>query len=110
MESPPSPLSSRPKRSEAEGSAVPSPTSQFKWSHRHPFVIPTEVEGSAVPSPTSQFKWSHRPPLCHPDRSVAKWRDLRFLSLRSRLRHLHSPNTRRPHVHGGTEVSRHIPR
>jgi hypothetical protein len=22
--------------------------------------------------------WKHRPPPCHPDRSVAQWRDLRF--------------------------------
>jgi hypothetical protein len=23
-------------------------------------------------------QWKRRPPLCHPDRSVAEWRDLQF--------------------------------
>ena len=26
---------------------------------------------------TIEFEWMHHPPLCHPDRSVAEWRDLR---------------------------------
>jgi hypothetical protein len=25
-----------------------------------------------------ESSWKRRPPLCHPDRSVAKWRDLQF--------------------------------
>jgi hypothetical protein len=28
--------------------------------------------------PQSEFRWKLHPPLCHPDRSVAKWRDLQF--------------------------------
>jgi hypothetical protein len=37
------------------------------------------VEGPAVfIIPIIEFEWKRRPPLCHPDRSVAKWRDLQF--------------------------------
>jgi hypothetical protein len=25
-----------------------------------------------------ESEWKRHPPLCHPDRSVAKWRDLQF--------------------------------
>jgi hypothetical protein len=25
-----------------------------------------------------KFEWKRYPPLCHPDRSVAQWRDLQF--------------------------------
>jgi hypothetical protein len=32
----------------------------------------------AVAHRGSCFQWKRRPPLCHPDRSVAEWRDLRF--------------------------------
>src|SRR3984885_11498141 len=54
MEAPPSPLSSRPERSAVEGSAV------------RPSSLPN------VRCQTSNQK-------CHPDRSVAKWRDLLFI-------------------------------
>jgi hypothetical protein len=52
-----------------------------------PFVNPersgepalSEVEwGSAVFSPDNKSTWKRRPFLCHPDRSAAEWRDLRF--------------------------------
>jgi hypothetical protein len=36
------------------------------------------VEGSAVPSTSSCCPSKRYPPLCPPDRSEAKWRDLRF--------------------------------
>ncbi len=52
MEALPSPLSSRPKRS--------------------------VVEGSAVLSTGICSGWKHCPPLCHPDRSAAQWRDPQF--------------------------------
>jgi hypothetical protein len=26
--------------------------------------------------------WKHCPPLCHPDRSAAQWRDLRFFPVK----------------------------
>jgi hypothetical protein len=60
MEAPSSPLSSRPERS--------------------------EVERSAVSSPQTTVAGHNDPPLCHLDRSEAKWRDLRFLLPRPRLR------------------------
>jgi hypothetical protein len=28
--------------------------------------------------PLTDTSWKRRPPLCHPDRSVAQWRDLQF--------------------------------
>jgi hypothetical protein len=46
-----------------------------------PFVIPSEAEGSAVrPSALPNFPYQTSTPKqkCHPDRSVAKWRDLLF--------------------------------
>jgi hypothetical protein len=52
MEAPLSPLSSRPERSVVEGSAV---------------LLTGICSG-----------WKLHPPLCHPDRSVAQWRDLQF--------------------------------
>jgi hypothetical protein len=51
---------------------------ESEWKRRLPFVIPSEAEGSAVPPSTIRFQWKRRPPLCHPDRSVAQWRDLQF--------------------------------
>jgi hypothetical protein len=36
------------------------------------------VEGPAVHLRTIESEWKRHPPLCHPDRSVAKWRDLQF--------------------------------
>jgi hypothetical protein len=53
MEAPPSPLSSRPERSEVEGPAIPS-------------------------IPLTNVRWKPHPPLCHLDWSAAKWRDLLF--------------------------------
>ena len=34
---------------------------------------------------TIEFEWMHHPPLCHPDRSVAEWRDLQCARRRSRI-------------------------
>ena len=37
------------------------------------------TEGDEKQLPFSNYSpWKHRPPLCHPDRSEAQWRDLRF--------------------------------
>ena len=36
------------------------------------------MEGPAVHIRLIEFEWKRRPPLCHPDRSVAQWRDLQF--------------------------------
>jgi hypothetical protein len=55
MQAPPSPLSSRPERSAAEGSAVFSTRNQSK----RPSTLTLKIN-------------------CHPDRSEAKWRDLLF--------------------------------
>jgi hypothetical protein len=76
-------LSSRPERSEVEGPAVLSSTIRFLMEAPHsPFVIPTGAKRSEgicssvihypVPNGSASL------PLCHPDRSVAKWRDLQF--------------------------------
>jgi hypothetical protein len=43
-----------------------------------PFVIPSEAEGSAVHSIGHQSQRETLLPLCHPDRSEAERRDLRF--------------------------------
>jgi hypothetical protein len=60
----------------------------LKGSATLPFVIPSEAEGSAVPrsDPGNVFltnslgneNWVLKQ-TCHPDRSVAKWRDLLFI-------------------------------
>jgi hypothetical protein len=80
-----SPLSSRPKRSEVEGSAVrPSalPTSPSQTSTPNRSVIPTGAQRSrgtcCSSSSVSNLNGSATLFLCHPDRSVAKWRDLQF--------------------------------
>jgi hypothetical protein len=76
-------LSSRPQRSEVEGSAVPSATNQSQ-SKQLPSDLSSrpkrsEVEGPAVPPPPqTNLNRSNCPQICHPDRSVAKWRDLQF--------------------------------
>ena len=37
------------------------------------------TEGDEKQLPFSNYSpWKHRPPPCHPDRSEAQWRDLRF--------------------------------
>jgi len=38
---------------------------------------PTHADENQLPF-GNYSPWKHRPPLCHPDRSVAQWRDLRF--------------------------------
>jgi hypothetical protein len=65
-----------PDRSVAEGPAVRHPHKQIKRSPAAlPFVIPSEAEGSAVPR--TRLGNVFRPRQnCHPDRSVAQWRDL----------------------------------
>ena len=47
--------------------------------------VPQEIWGSVVEGPAVSFHpthqtliWKRCPPLCHPDRSVAQWRDLQF--------------------------------
>ena len=40
--------------------------------------VRTEERPKQVPPPSTQFKPRRRPQTCHPDRSEAKWRDLRF--------------------------------
>jgi hypothetical protein len=58
-------LSSRPERSEVEGSAFrPSAFPNSSWGNCSHAIVETPL---SVPKQT-----------CHPDRSVAKWRDLRF--------------------------------
>src|ERR1700734_4206152 len=64
-------VSSRPKRSEVEGPAVPSILiTNPNGSAPLPFVIPSEAEGSAVrPSDLPIFPSQPQPPkqTCHPD-------------------------------------------
>jgi hypothetical protein len=50
---------------------------EFERSAALRLVIPTEVEGPAFSCTVNQFKPRRRPQTCHPDRSEAKWRDLR---------------------------------
>jgi peptidyl-prolyl cis-trans isomerase SurA len=54
------------------------PTAALSGRATRPFVIPSEAEGSAVFDPQSEFGSKRRPSLCHPDRSEAEWRDLQF--------------------------------
>src|ERR1700677_1171590 len=57
-------LSSRPERSEVEGSALrPSDSPYSPWGNCSHAIVETPL---SVPKQN-----------CHPDRSVAKWRDLR---------------------------------
>jgi hypothetical protein len=71
-------------RSEVEGSAVRPSASRIlrnKPQHSNRIVIPTEAKRSGGTCcsnpPLTALYWKHHAPLCHPDRSVAKWRDLR---------------------------------
>src|SRR6202453_22858 len=76
----PSPLSSRPKRSEVERSAVLVPSTLLRATTTLPFVISTEAQRSGeICGPRSLYSAPGHddPPLCHLDRSAAKWRDLR---------------------------------
>src|SRR5580698_105079 len=43
-------------------------------------TFPMGMESSALSIRSIQCIWKRCAPLCHPDRSVAKWRDLQFLS------------------------------
>ncbi len=101
MEAPPSPLSSRPKRSVVEGSAVrlsALPNSPSK-NHNPQTEVSSRpersaVEGSAVRLsvlPNSPSKTTTPKRRCHPDRSVALWRALLFL-----IRSIESEWKRRP--------------
>jgi peptidyl-prolyl cis-trans isomerase SurA len=54
------------------------PTAALSGRATLPSVIPSEAEGSAVCDPQSEFGWKRRSSLCHPDRSEAEWRDLQF--------------------------------
>jgi hypothetical protein len=49
------------------------------------FVIPSEAEGSAVPRTFPGKADLGAQQNCHLDRSVAQWRDLRFLLVLTRL-------------------------
>src|ERR1700678_2602829 len=73
MEAPPSPLSSRPKRSEVEGSAVPSSTTHAEWKRHPPLCHPDRSEAERrdlrSPHPQTRAEWKLRSPLFHPDRS-----------------------------------------
>ena len=56
-----------------------------------PFVIPTEAKWRDLlfpfcPSDLTAPNKSHHPPICHPDRSVAEWRDLLCASLPRKCR------------------------
>ena len=44
---------------------------------RRPERRPTQVDEQRLPF-INYPPWKHRTPLCHLDRSVAQWRDLRF--------------------------------
>jgi hypothetical protein len=78
---PPFPLSSRAKRSAAEGPAVP-------LSH---LQGPPEKPPAFRPIRLIKLQVSSRPSLCHPERSEAQPRDLRF-----HFRHLEGPPEKPP--------------
>src|SRR5580704_4806814 len=80
MEAAPSPLSSRPERSEVEGSAVSFHPLNRRLVEPPPCPLSSRAQPRDLRSCHSQleFRWKLRPPLCHPDRSGAKWRDLQF--------------------------------
>jgi hypothetical protein len=80
---PPFPLSSRPERSAVERTAVFVPWTLLRTTTALPFVISTgarrsgEICGLRSLDSTPDH---NRPSLCHLDRSVAQWRDLRSSS------------------------------
>ena len=69
-------MSSRPKRSAVERSAVPSWkcfSTEESWAFG-----PTQGDEKRLLF-SNYSAWKDRPPLCHLDRSEAQWRDLRSL-------------------------------
>ena len=89
MEAPPSPLSSRPKRSEVEGSAVrpsPLPTSYSQTSTPNRGVIPTGAQRSggtccSSSTPSDLMKAPLSPLSSRPERSVVEGSAVRPSSL-----------------------------
>src|ERR1700733_599736 len=82
-------VSSRPKRSEVEGPDVPSlPITNVKWKRPSPLCHPERSRGiCSVPlgPPKSSFQTPTPKQKCHPDRSVAKWRDMLFRRSQQRM-------------------------
>src|SRR5580658_1176772 len=78
MEAPPSPLSSRPKRSAVERSAVRRPFLGNVFRQRGVMGLWPTQGAEKRHLFTNDRRWRHRPPLCPLDRSAAQWRDLRF--------------------------------
>jgi hypothetical protein len=94
MEAPPSPLSSRPKRTRISCHAALDKTARAPFRkegrmkcnnatkfHRKSGVAQWRDLLFIIRGIESQ--WKRRPPLCHPDRSVAQRRDLQFPSIHS---------------------------
>ena len=79
LEAPPSPLSSRPKRSAVQCSGEISVWmlflgNVFRRAGFLTFALPAKTTRGFLFSNNSL--WKHPPPLCHLDRSAAQWRDL----------------------------------